>query len=470
MTTHTAPVTDWATDFDVLDPRYVADPFCIWDELRRTCPIAHTDRRKSSWLPTRYEDVTAIAHDIEHFSSLKIAVIPGDEDEDPNADFDGPDLQYGLPPISSDPPLHTWTRRLLLPWFSHKRVDSYVPLTRELCRRLLDGFADAGHADAAADYAQQIPVRVIAHILGVSPDLSDTFTGWVRDVLEFADDAERRQRGAEGLLNYFVGQLEERRANPGDDLLSELLTTEVDGAPVDDGIVLGMAALVLIAGVDTTWSAIGSSLWHLATHPEDRKRLVAEPELMPTADRGAAAGLLAGDHGPRGDRGHRLRRLPHEGGGQGADELPGRQPRPRGLRASRGRPARPGPQPARRVRLGHPPLRRVQPGPHGAAGGARGVAGPHPRLLARRGRRGHLGRRPGPRPPHLPGGVLMKIRVDPDKCQGHARCYGLAPEIFDVDDYGLASVIVDEVPPELEEKARLAMANCPEYAIEIVSE
>ena len=74
---------DWATDFDVLDPRYVADPFSIWDELRQTCPIAHTDRRKSSWMPPRYEDVTAIAHDIEHFSSLKVAVIPGDEDEDP---------------------------------------------------------------------------------------------------------------------------------------------------------------------------------------------------------------------------------------------------------------------------------------------------------------------------------------------------------------------------------------------------
>ncbi len=280
--TQVAPVKDWATDFDVLDPRYVTDPFSIWDELRGTCPIAHTNRRKSSWLPTRYEDVTAIAHDIEHFSSNKVAVIPGDEDEDPNADFDGPNLEYGLPPISSDPPLHTWTRRLLLPWFSHKRVDGYVPMTRGLCTKLLDGFADSGQADAATDYAQQIPVRVIAHILGVSPDLSDTFTGWVRDVLEFADDAERRQRGAEGLLYYFVGQLEERRANPGDDLLSELLTTEVDGKPVDDGIVLGMAALALIAGVDTTWSAIGSSLWHLAAHPEDRKRLVAEPELMPT--------------------------------------------------------------------------------------------------------------------------------------------------------------------------------------------
>src|ERR1700691_3295881 len=111
--TRTAPVSNWATDFDVLDPHYIADPFGIWDDLRSSCPIAHTDRRKSSWLPTRYEDVTAIAHDIAHFSSIKVAVIPGDEDEDPTANSERPTREYGLPPISSNPPLHTWTRRLL---------------------------------------------------------------------------------------------------------------------------------------------------------------------------------------------------------------------------------------------------------------------------------------------------------------------------------------------------------------------
>ena len=63
------------------------------------------------------------------------------------------------------------------------------------------------------------------------------------------------------------------------------------------------------------------------------------------------------------------------------------------------------------------------------------------------------------------GGVPVRIRVDPDNCQGHARCYGLAPELFDVDDYGLSTVMGDgTVPPELEDKARLAIANCPEYA------
>ena len=275
----TAPVRDWARDFEVLDPGYIADPFSIWDDLRSSCPIAHTERRGSNWLPTRYDDVTAIAHDIEHFSSLKVAVIPIDDDE-PD---DGPQLEYGLPPISADPPLHTWTRRLLLPWFSHRRVDGYVELTRELCRTLLDGFADRGQADAAAEYAQQIPVRVIAHILGVSPDMADEFTEWVRDILEFADDAERRTTGAEGLLNYFVAQVEYLRHSPGEDLLSELLQTEIDGAPLEDGIILGIAALVLIAGVDTTWSAIGSSLWHLATHEDDLERLVADPGLMPLA-------------------------------------------------------------------------------------------------------------------------------------------------------------------------------------------
>jgi hypothetical protein len=277
--TRTAPVSDWTSDFDVLDPHYVADPFGIWGDLRARCPIAHTDRRGSNWLPTRYDDVTAIAHDVAHFSSLKVAVIPVGEDEEGQ----GPQLEYGLPPISSDPPLHTWTRRLLLPWFSHRRVEGYVSLTRDLCQGLLDGFAGTGHADAAVDYAQQIPVRVIAHILGVSTDMSDSFTGWVRDILEFGDDPERRRHGSEELLNYFVSQLELRRQTPGDDLISELLHTEVEGKPLEDGIVLGIAALVLIAGVDTTWSAIGSSLWHLATHPDDRERLVAEPGLMPTA-------------------------------------------------------------------------------------------------------------------------------------------------------------------------------------------
>jgi cytochrome P450 len=276
--TTTQPVDDWALDFDVLDARYLQDPFSIFRELRSTCPIAHTNRRISAWLPLRYDYLTEVTHDVEHFSSRETAVIPY-----PKGTSLSPDLPFGHPPLTVDPPMHTWTRRLLLPWFSHQRVESYEPLTRELCRGLLDRIASQGHGNAAADYAKQIPVRVVAHIMGVPSDLSDTFTEWVRDELEFAHIPERRARGNASLIGFFRSEMERRERNPGDDLLSYLLKAEVDGQPIDRGIVLGIAKLVLMAGIDTTWSTIGASLWHLATHGDDRRRLVAEPELLPVA-------------------------------------------------------------------------------------------------------------------------------------------------------------------------------------------
>lgn len=278
-----SPVTDWSTDYDILHPDYVNNPFPIWDQLRETCPIAHTERWGGSWLPTTYAAVTEMARDIERFPSGNgIAVMPPPPDADPiNGGI--PVLQNGVPPISADPPLHTWTRRLILPTMSPQRVAEYEVVTRTLCKRLVDDAVAKGSFDLAADYAQQIPVRVIGHILGVPEEMAGQFTEWVRDVLEFAHDPERRRRGITGILTYLTQALDERVANPTDDFISELLASEHDGKPIDRSVVMGMCALLLIAGIDTTWSSIGSTLWHLATHPEDRQRLVNEPELMHTA-------------------------------------------------------------------------------------------------------------------------------------------------------------------------------------------
>jgi len=110
------PVKDWATDFDHLDPRWVNDPYPIWDELRQKCPIAHTDRFKGVYLPTRYEDVRAIAYDPEHFSSRKVIVR-----EAP------PPSNNGAPPITSDPPRHRLARMVLLPPFTPQAIDKLVP-------------------------------------------------------------------------------------------------------------------------------------------------------------------------------------------------------------------------------------------------------------------------------------------------------------------------------------------------------
>jgi hypothetical protein len=276
-------VKDWATDYDIFDSSYVLNPYPVWDDLRQKCPVAHTERWGGSWMPTRFEDVFAIAQDIEHFSSRNILVAPTDPVPGVN-DPSSPNYGIGAPPIATDPPVHTWSRRLLLPSFSMRSTERYIPHTEELCRTLIDGFIDRGRADAAADYAQQIPPRVIAMMLGIPQEMSATFVGWVRDLLEIGlTKPEVRGPARAAIIAFFREQIADRRANPGDDLITELVQAEVDGQPVPENHILGTCLLLLVAGIDTTWSSIGSALWHLAQNPEDRARLVAEPELLPTA-------------------------------------------------------------------------------------------------------------------------------------------------------------------------------------------
>ena len=280
----TGPVEDWATDYDIFDPGYVTDPFPIWDELRGQCPVAHSERWGSSWMPTRYADLFEIARDVAHFSSRQVLVAPAGPPPDSDDAEALTAFEVGAPPITSDPPVHTWARRLLLPPFSIQAVARWEPETRELCRSLIDGFIDEGRADAAADYAQQIPPRVIASMLGIPKEMAATFTEWVRGFLEYGlTNADIRGESARAIFGFLRERIEERKEKPGDDLISYLLGAEVQGRPVPEPHVLGTCFLLLVAGIDTTWSSIGSALWHLAQHPEDRARLVAEPELMPVA-------------------------------------------------------------------------------------------------------------------------------------------------------------------------------------------
>ena len=274
---------DWATDYDIFDPDYVRDPYPIWDELREKCPVAHTEHLGGSWMPTKDADLYTIAQDIDHFSSREILVAP--VVPPPGVDPESIPF-YGVraPPISADPPEHTWTRKMLLPHFSIKAVTPYEEKTRDLCGKLIDRFIDKGRADAAVDYAQQIPPRIIGSMLGVPEEMSDTFINWVRDLLEIGlSKPEVRGPARLELLKFLDAEINDRRANPRDDLISRLLKTEIDGQPVPHQILLGMCLLLVVAGIDTTWSSIGSALWHLAQHPADRKMLIEQPDLMPNA-------------------------------------------------------------------------------------------------------------------------------------------------------------------------------------------
>jgi len=271
------PVSDWTTDFSHLDPRWAAEAPAIWDDLRPRCPIAHTDRFGGAWLPTRYEDVAAIAYDTERFSSRAIVM----------SNFRPPREIApigGTPPISSDPPFHHDARKLLLPAFTRAAVSKQEPGTREFCESLLDEFAGRDVVDAAAEYAQRIPVRVIADILGFPREDGPEFARFVENVLEAVNLPvdERLERNAE-LFEYLFAQIRDHIARPREDLTDYLINAELYGRRLDPTVVAGMMALLLIAGIDTTWSAIGAALWHLAGHPHDQQRLAGDPALLATA-------------------------------------------------------------------------------------------------------------------------------------------------------------------------------------------
>jgi cytochrome P450 len=173
---------------------------------------------------------------------------------------------------------------MLLPAFTPKPIAALEPFTRDLCRELLAATEGRTSFDAAADYAQHIPVRVIVRFLGFPQEDADMFRSIIRLVLEEVDlPVEERDERFTEVDAYMDAQIEDHIAHPRDDLTSFLIETEIDGHKLPVEQIRGTMILLMIAGIDTTWSSIGASLWHLARHPEDRRRLAAEPALMATA-------------------------------------------------------------------------------------------------------------------------------------------------------------------------------------------
>src|SRR6478735_2449458 len=210
------PVNDWVNDFDHTDPRWTEDPFPIWDELRAASPVVHTERFLGCYMPT-------------------------------------PDQMKKL-----------------------------EPRVRAICNELIDEFIADGKCDAAAHYTKHIPVRAIAHMLGIPEKDSDLFIKWIHEILELGiKDIDVLMRAVNEMAAYFGDHIEHRKTHPTDDLISTLMNArDKNGQPLSDSHVQGSLRLLLIAGIDTTWSAIGSSLWHMAKTPADRHRLIAQPEVM----------------------------------------------------------------------------------------------------------------------------------------------------------------------------------------------
>lgn len=276
------PVNDWATDFDHGAPEYNANLYKIWEDLKSSgCPIAHTERYGGTWLPLTNELVHEIAYDTEHFSSRSVVVgqLKPSEIEDAL-----PAPIGGAPPITSDPPFHQEARRILLPAFAPKKIDPLRDEIRQMCHDLIDKMGDNEVIDAAEEYAQHIPVMIIASMAGLPKEDGDIFRSWVHVILSgIGESREDREPVFLALNDYLEKAIEDHIENPRDDLISFLLDAEIMGNKLSREHVAGTIILLMVAGIDTTWSGIGNSIWHLATNPVDRRRLIENPEMLPVA-------------------------------------------------------------------------------------------------------------------------------------------------------------------------------------------
>ena len=275
------PVTDWATDFDHLTDTWAAHGPEILADLRARCPVPSTERFHGAYIVTRYDDAFAVAQDPAAFSSRVTMVTDAHPD----------DIRLSLGPLTLDPPLHAPLRRALLPVFNPRRVATYEVVMERIVRELLEEIGDGEFVDAASQFAEQVPVRLMSHLFGVPAEQGAEFKSWVNGILKDGLlDIQVAREANRAIQGYFAEQLRARRetGETRDDLVSMVLDaslTEDDGTvrPLKDREQIGSLYVLLLGGVDTTWSLIGVALLHLATHPEDLRRLIAEPELLPVA-------------------------------------------------------------------------------------------------------------------------------------------------------------------------------------------
>ena len=255
--------------YNPLSPALRADPYSVYEELRRKDPV-HRMRLQDAWVLTDYADVDMVLRDSRRFGNT------------------GRDFGY-IPQVSMldlDPPEHTKIRGLVSHGFTPRSVAALEPRIRETVADLLGKVEGRRRFDLIADLAFPLPIIVIAEMLGVPPEDREQFNEWSNTVSLIVDPLlnERQirqvQQAVDEVFNYFEAVAEERRRNPQDDLVSALVTAEVDGERLERDDLLVNLLLVLVAGNETTRNLIGNGTLALLRNPDELQRLRDDPALL----------------------------------------------------------------------------------------------------------------------------------------------------------------------------------------------
>jgi cytochrome P450 len=271
--------------YHLLDPEILANPYPLYHRLRTEDPV-HWDPYLHTWVVTRYVDVVTV---LQHFSARRT---PTPEQ------LTGMGLAR-LAPLAEvlvrqmlflDGAAHARIRGLSAEAFTPRRVEQLRSHIQDITDRLLDTVQELGHMDVIADLGDPLPAIVTAELLGVPTSDWRQLTSWSTDFAEALgnfqhnpDHSARVLQSLDEMCVYFRAAIREHQAHPGDDLISALLSAEVDGDRLAEEEAVANSIMLMTGGQETTTNLIGNGLLTLLRHPEQLERLRADPALIPTA-------------------------------------------------------------------------------------------------------------------------------------------------------------------------------------------
>lgn len=240
-----------------------------WHRVQQACPdIFWTPCNGGHWMATRAPLIEEIQEDYGRFSHRNFVI--------PKQRFEHPSM------LALDPPEHTPLRRIIMPALNKTALRLLEDEARKAARAALDTIAGKGGCEFISQFATVLPIVVFLDMMGLPQEDREMLLPYVEMETRSADDEERRT--AQTFMAAYIGKyIEDRKKNPGKDLISHIAHSDVGDRKINDHEIMGYCTLLLFGGLDTVASMIGFIARHLALHPADRRRLIEEPEIMQDA-------------------------------------------------------------------------------------------------------------------------------------------------------------------------------------------
>jgi cytochrome P450 len=280
--------TIMAATFDLSSDAFFEYPYSTYEQMRRTAPV-YLDPRSGAYFVTRYQDVQAVCRDQRMSASRVERFFLG---LGPELAEEIEQVRRFLSPwiVFLNPPAHGRLRTLISRAFTPRRIAALTEFVQHCVSDALERVAGQDQFDVIAELSEPVPAQVITHILGVAPADAHKFKeqgNLVFRVPSLTGDPVANVRaadqGARWLEEYFRELIAVRRARPVDDLLGSLVHANEDGQMLTEQELVSTAALLMIAGHETTTNQIGNATLALLDHPDELARLRADPTLIDSA-------------------------------------------------------------------------------------------------------------------------------------------------------------------------------------------